>query len=134
MTVQPILDAELIIATAVRNALAPFVGTYNGRPKIYDGLAEQGAPKPLLVFQFQADITPSWYVNGVGASALVTVRSLAEDVDTSQQLLASAAPAMSTLTYAGYSLAARYVRSPRIPPLGSTYTSAHIWRITIERS
>jgi hypothetical protein len=134
MTVQPILDAELIIATAVRNALAPFVGTFNGRPKVYDSLAEQGAPKPFLVFQFQADITPAWRVGSAGASALITVRSLAEDVDTARQLLGRASPGMHTLSYPGYSVSARYVRSPKIPQLNGVFTSAHTWRISIERN
>src|SRR6185295_778490 len=107
MTAQPILDAELIIATAVRNALAPFVGTFTSRPKVYDSLAPQGAPKPFLVFQFQADITPDWRVGSAGASALVTVRALAEDVDTARQLLATAAHGMAHLTYDGYTLTAR---------------------------
>jgi hypothetical protein len=134
MTAQPILDAELIIATAVRNALAPFVGTYLDRPKVYDSLAEQGAPKPLLVFQFQADIIPDWRVGSAGASALVTVRSLAEDVDTAREQLASASEGMKHLSYPGYSVSARYVRSPKIPLLNGTYTSAHTWRISIERN
>jgi hypothetical protein len=133
MTVQPILDAELIIATAVRNALAPFVGTFNDRPKVYEGEGEQGAPKPLIVFQFQAPIEPTWYVNGAGASALITVKSLAEDIDSARQLLKSASVGMSTLSYPGYSVTARYVRSPKIPQLNGIYTSAHIWRISIER-
>jgi hypothetical protein len=134
MSAEPILDAELIIATAVRNALAPFVGTFNDRPKVYESLAEQGAPKPFLVFQFQADITPDWRVGSAGASAPITLRSLAEDVDTARQLLKSASVGMSTLYYPGYSVTARYVRSPKIPALNGVYTSAHIWRISIERN
>jgi hypothetical protein len=134
MTVQPILDAELIIATALRNALAPFVGTFNDRPKVYESLAEQGAPKPLLVFQFQADITPDWRVGSAGASALITVKSLAEDSDSARQLLKSASAGMSTLYYPGYSVTARYVRSPKIPQFGNVFTSAHTWRISIERN
>jgi hypothetical protein len=133
MTAQPILDAELIIATALRNALAPFVGTYLDRPKVYEGLAEQGAPKPLLVFQFQAPIEPAWYVNGAGASALITVKAQAEDIDSARQLLGRASAGMRTLYYPGYSVTARYVRSPKIPALNGVYTNAHTWRISIER-
>jgi hypothetical protein len=134
MSAEPILDAELIIATALRNALAPFVGIFNDRPKVYESLAEQGAPKPLLVFQFQADITPDWRVGSAGASAPITLRSLAEDVDTARQLLGRASAGMSTLYYPGYSVTARYVRSPKIPMLNGIYTSAHTWRISIERT
>lgn len=134
MTAQPILNAETIIVTAVRDALAPFVDTYQDRPKAYYQRADQGAPKPFLVFQFQNDITPTWRVGSAGAEALVTVRALAESAADARQLLAAAAPAMQNLSYPNYTLTARYVRSPAIPPLNDTYTSAHIWRIRIERS
>src|SRR5689334_16141963 len=112
----PILDAEIIIATAVRDALASLVGTYNGRPKAYYQLAEQGAPKPYVVYQLQADIAPRWRVGSAGATALVTVKALAESAAAARELLATAAPGMDSLSYDGYTLTARYVRSPSIPP------------------
>jgi hypothetical protein len=130
----PILTAETIITTAVRNALAPSVGTYQTRPKVYYQLAEQGAPRPLIVFQFQSDIGRLDWVGDVGASALVTIKAQADDPDAAAELLADAAPGMNTLAYSGYTLAAVYVRSPMIPPIGGVYQSAHIFRITITRS
>jgi hypothetical protein len=134
MSTAPILTAETIIATAVRNALASAVGTYNSRPKVYYQLAEQGAPKPLLVYQFQSDIGRVDRIGDVGASALVTVKALAESAVAARELLELAAPLLDGLSYEGYTVTARYLRSPIIPPLSGTYQSAHTFRITIERN
>ena len=133
MTADPILEAETILTTAIRDGLASYAGTYNGRPKVYFQLAEQDAPKPYIVFQFQADITPSWRLGSAGAQALVTVKAIAESAKAARELLANAAPGMSNLAYPGYTLKARYVRSPIIPPSNGMYVSAHIWRVTVER-
>src|SRR5690349_853449 len=127
----PILDAETILTTAIRNALAPSVDSYQSRPKVYYALAEQGAPRPLLVFQFQSDISRLDYVGNTGATTLVTIKAQADDPDTAAELLAASSPGMSTLAYAGYTLTAVYVRSPIIPPIADVYQSAHIFRITL---
>lgn len=133
MVADPILNAETLIATALRNAIAPVVGDYNGRPRVYEGLAEQGAPLPLVVFQFQAPITPTWYLDRAGASALVTIKTLAHDIDSARSLLAQAAACLTNLSAPGHSIIARYVSSPRIPVLNGVHTSAHQWRISLER-
>ena len=130
----PILTAETILTTAIRGALAPFVSTYQGRPKVYYRLAEQGAPRPVLVFQFQSDITRLDYVGNVGASVLTLVKAQADDADSAAELLALSAPGMQTLAYGGYTLTARYVRSPIIPLISDVFQSAHLWRIILERS
>jgi hypothetical protein len=134
MSTEPILSAELIIATAIRDALAPFAGTYNDRPKVYWQIAEQGAPRPYLVAQGQSDIGRVDYIGDVGATALITLKALADSAKAARDLLAAASAGMRNLTYAGYTIQARYIRSPLIPPINNVYQSAHIYRITIERS
>ena len=134
MSTTPILDAELILTTAIRNALSSAAGTWQGRPKVYYQRNTDGAPKPLIVFQLQTDITPDWRVGSAGASAQVTVKALAESAKAARELLAVAAPLMNVLSYPGYSLKARYLRSPSIPSQDGTYQAAHIWRVSIERN
>jgi hypothetical protein len=139
MSTEPILTAETIIATAIRNALAPFAGTYNSRPKVYWQRAEQDPatgtlpPKPYLIAQGQSDIGRVDWIGDVGATALITIKALAEYADEARELLAAASPGMNNLVYEGYTLRARYVRSPLIPVIDGVYQSAHIYRITIER-
>lgn len=134
MSTAPILDAETILTTAIRNALAPYAGSHQGRPKVYYQLAEQGAPRPLLVFQFQSNISRLDYVGDVGATALVTVKAQADDPDSAAQLLSLAAPGMGALHYGGYTITATYLRSPVLPPIGGIFQSAHLWRVTLERT
>jgi hypothetical protein len=129
----PILDAEAVLTTAIRDALAPLVGTYNGRPKAYYQQAEQGAPLPYVVFQFQSDISRMDWLSDTGATVLVTVKALAGSASAARTLLATVAPGMDSLTDADYALTARYVRSPAIPPSGGVWQSAHIYRIRMER-
>lgn len=131
---EPILTAETILTTAVRNALAPYAGTHQGRPKVYYQVNTDGAPRPLLIFQFQTDIGRIDHVGRIGATALVTVKAQADDPDTAVALLATAAPGMGALAYGGYTITAVYVRSPIIPPIDGVYQSAHIYRITLERN
>lgn len=133
MSDQPILTAETILATAIRNALAPVAGTYNNRPKVYWQLGEQGAPKPFIVAQPQTPIDRLDFIGSVGATVLITIKTLAESGAAARDLLALAGPLMNNLSYDGYRLKARYLRSPVIPPLEGTYQSAHMYRITIER-
>lgn len=134
MNPTPILTAETILTTAIRTALAPFVGLHQGRPKVYYQLNTDGAPRPLIVFQFQSDISRLDWVGNVGATALVTIKAQADDPDSAAELLADASPGMAGLAFDGYSLAAVYVRSPIIPPIADVYQSAHIFRITLTRS
>lgn len=131
---EPILTAEIIITTAIRNAIAPLVDTYNGRPKVYWQLAEKGTPLPYTVFQGQTDITRLDWIGKIGAKVKITLKTLAVDSDRSAELLATVAPAMNTLSYPGYTLTAIYERSPMIPYAGGAYTSAHIYNLTIERT
>ncbi|HEU5097909.1 MAG TPA: hypothetical protein VFU22_02620, partial [Roseiflexaceae bacterium] len=66
MSTAPILTAETILTTTIRNALAPYAGTHQGRPKVYYQVNTDGAPRPLLVFQFQSDIERLNRVGDVG--------------------------------------------------------------------
>jgi len=131
---EPILLAETIITTALRNALAPLVDTYNGRAKAYWLLAEKGAPLPYTIFQAQSDITRLDRIGDIGATVLITLKTLAADEAQARELLARVAPAMANLAYPGYILTARYVRSPLIPASGGASASAHIYRLSIERT
>lgn len=133
-TATPILSAELILATAIRDALAPFVGLYLTRPKAYYQQAEQGAPLPYIVFQCQSDIGRLDHIGDTGATVLVTLKALAGDAKAARELLLAASAGMASLSYTGYVLTARYARSPAIPPSGGVFQSAHTYRITIERS
>lgn len=129
----PILDAETILVTAVRNALAPFVGTHQGRPKAYYQLGKQNAPLPFVVFQFQTDISALNRLGAIGASAQITVKAFAESKEAARALLAHVAPGMNALAHPSHTITARYLRSPIIPSSVAPYQSAHIWRVSIER-
>lgn len=134
----PILDAEQLLATSIRTALAPLVdgqvARFNGRPRVYWQLAEQQCPLPYVVAQPQGDIVLAGRVGAADATALVTVRALASDGATARGLLAAVAPGMAQLAAAGYDLTARYVRSPSIPPTpAGVCQAAHMYRVTIAR-
>lgn len=133
MNTHPILDAETILTRAIRDALAPAAGTHQGRPKVYYQVNTDGAPRPLLVFQFQSDISRLDYVGNVGSTVLATIKAQADDPDSAAALLAAASRGMADLSFSGHTLTAVYVRSPIIPPIGGVYQSAHIFRITLER-
>jgi len=138
MTDAPILSAETILTTAIVTALTPFVGTFNSRPKAYYQLAEQGAPLPYVVFQFQSDITRLDWIGNSGATVLLTIKALVSAAQgnnskAARDLLALVAPGLSTVAASGYSVAARYVRSPTLPPSGGVAQALHIYRLRIER-
>lgn len=129
----PILTAETILTTAIRDALAPLVGTYNGRPKVYYQLAEQGAPLPYVVFQCQSDISRMDWLGDTGATVLVTIKALASDAQSARALLATVAPGMDSLSYSGVTVQARYDRSPTVPPSAAGVRQAlHVYRLRID--
>lgn len=136
MSVAPITDAEAVLATAIRNALAAVAGTYQGRPQAYYQLAPQGAPLPLVVYQVQSGVIAARErVGARGATADVTIRALATDATAARALLALTVAPMAALAFAGYTVTATYLRSPIIPPdAAGTYQSAHLWRVDIERA
>lgn len=130
----PILTAEDILVAAFKAAMAPYVETYNGRPKAYYQRAEQGAPQPFIIFQAQADISRMDWIDATGAEVLMTVKALAPRGSTARTLLQDVTPAMDALSSPGYTITARYERSPSIPPTDTTYQAAHIYRVRIERA
>lgn len=134
MTATPILTAESLLIDALKAALTPFVGTYNGRPKAYYQMAEQGAPLPFVIFQLQSDIARLDWIDETGAEVVVTLKALAANGSTARTLLNDAAPAMDVLSMVGYTIAARYERSPGIPPANGTYQAAHVYRVRIARA
>jgi hypothetical protein len=132
MTDAPILEAEAVLATAIASALAPYVGTYNGRPKAYYQLAEQGAPLPYIVFQFQSAIGRMDWIAQAGATVLVTVKALAANAKAARDLLAAAAPGMDAIAIDGYAVTARYNQSPTVPPQNSVWQALHLYRLRLE--
>lgn len=134
MSTTPILDAELIIATAIRNALAPIAGTYNERPKIYWLQAEQGAPHPLLIAQAQTPIKVKAYIGMVQATGTIVIKALGKDAASARDLLALAAPRMELLDYPEVSIQATFLNSPILQPTPTgVHQSAHAYRITITK-
>jgi hypothetical protein len=133
MTTAPVLNAEQIIIDAFKAALAPYVGLWNGRPKAYYQQAEQNAPLPFVIFQAQADIGRLDWIDQTGAEVLMTVKALAANGTTARALLNDITPGMAALASAGYTITARYERSPAIPPTATTHQAAHIYRVRIER-
>jgi hypothetical protein len=130
----PILTAESLLIDALKAALTPYVGTHNSRPKAYYQMAEQGAPLPFVIFQLQSDIARLDWIDETGAETLVTLKALAGRADDARELLHTIAPAMDGLSAAGYTITARYERSPGIPPSNGTYQSAHVYRVRIARA
>jgi hypothetical protein len=134
MTSAPILTAETILVTAIKTALTPYVGTYLTRPKAYYQQAEQNAPLPFVIFQAQSDIGRLDWIDDTAAGTLITVKALATTGSGARTLLNAVTPGMAALSATGYTITARYERSPTIPPLDGVYQSAHIYRIRIERT
>ena len=130
----PILSAETILTTAIVTALTPFVGTFNGRPKAYYQLAEQGAPLPYVVYQFQSDITRLEWIGTTGATVLLTLKALGVSSKAARDLLGVAAPGLLNIAATGYTVSARYVRSPTIAPVANVWQALHIYRLRIERT
>lgn len=133
---QPIADAEELIAAAVRAALAPIAGTYAGKPKVYYQVSAEGAPLPIVLFHFQTPITPlrRWIGQPPAVTALLLVKAMAASAKAARELLEQTTAPMHGLATVGYTITAQYTGSPPIPPLGDLYQSAHTWRINLERN
>jgi hypothetical protein len=134
MTDAPILEAEAVLAEAIRDTLASYVGTFNERPKVYYQLAEQGCPLPYVVFQFQSAIGRMDWIAQTGATVLVTIKALAASAKAARDLLATVAPGMDAITIDGYVITSRYSQSPTVPPQNSVWQALHVYRLRIERA
>jgi len=130
----PILEAEAVLTTAIRDALAPFVGTFNARPMAYYQLAEQNCPFPYTVFQFQTDISRLDWIGLTGATVQMTLKALATSPKAARDLLAVVAMGMQAITITGYTITARYLRTPTIAPVDGVSQAMHVYRIRMERT
>jgi hypothetical protein len=134
MTTVPILTAEQLLIDALKAALTPYVGTYDGRPKAYYLQAEQDAPLPFLIFQFQSDIGRLDWIDNTGAEVLVTLKALAANGSTARTLLNDAAPALENLSAPGFTITARYERTPGTLLTNGIYQALHVYRVRVERA
>ena len=128
----PILEAEAVLTMAIRDALAPFVGTFNTRPKAYYQLAEQGAPLPYVVFQFQSDIGRMDWLGETGATAQLTLKAFAVSAKAAHALVAAAAPGLDAITALEYTITARSLRTPILPQTAGAVQAGLIYRIRME--
>lgn len=140
MPVTPILTAEYVFRNALADAFAALLTAYvdsAGRAKCYYKRADQvdanrnAVTLPYLIYQPQTDIAPIYWVNGVDAEALFTIRALAANQSAAETLLGVAIPGVNTLSMTGYTFSAKYDRTPNIPPSDNTWAAAHIYRITV---
>lgn len=134
MSDSPIVEAEAVLVDAIRDALASYVGTFDGKPKAYYQLAQQKCPLPYVVFQFQADISRLDWIGLTGATALVTLKALATSGRAARDLLATVVPGMAAITIDDYAITARYLRSPTVPPQNGTSQALHVYRLRMERA
>ena len=139
----PILEAEDVLTTAIRDALAPFVDAllerFKGRPRVYYREAEQGCPLPFVIFQFQSDINRRDWIGESGGTALLTLKvfvstTMFSPVGTAPEFLSAVAPAMNAITMSGYTIKARYLRTPNLPQTSGTIQAGLTYRLSIERS
>lgn len=136
MSGPPILDAEAVLAAAVRTALAGVVGTHQGKPKVYYQRNTDAAPLPLVIFFFPVPIAPlrRWIGQHAAVATQVLVKALANDAKAARDLLETTVEPMGALVATGHTIETTYLNSPPIPPIDDLYQSAHLWRITLERS
>jgi hypothetical protein len=123
----PIYNAITVLRFAVAAALTPLTSA-----GVYWLRADQDVPLPYVIFQSQ-DLGGK-AVERVGElswEGLVTVRALASDQGAADTLMGAIVGGMATLSYAGHTITARYVRPIVIPPDGDTWQSAHQWRVHI---
>lgn len=132
MTDTAIIEAEAVLTTAIRDALAPLVGTFNARPTAYYQLAEQGCPLPYTVFQFQSDISRMDWFGESGATALLTLKALATSPKAARDLLAVVAPGLDAIAISGYTITARYLRTPTVAPVEGVAQALAVYRIRLE--
>jgi hypothetical protein len=137
----PILTAEYLFRKAFHDAFAALMTAYTdsaGRCKCYWKRADQvdasghAVTPPYLIYQPQAPIMATRWVNGIDAEGLFTIRALATSQSAAETLLGVAVPAGGvSLSANGYMFSARYEFSPAIPPLDDIWTVAHVFRISI---
>ena len=133
---EPIADAEARLAAAVRTALAGVVGTHQGKPKVYYQRNTDNAPLPLVIFFFPIPISPlrRWIGQPPAVATQVLVKALASTAKAARELLEAITAPMGTLVATGFTIETTYLSSPSIPPIDDLYQSAHLWRITLERT
>ena len=133
---EPIADAEARLAAAVRTALAGVVGTHQGKPKVYYQRNTDNAPLPLVIFFFPIPISPlrRWIGQPPAVATQVLIKALAGSAKAARDLGAVTTGPMQDITSTGYTIETTYLNSPPIPPIDDLYQSAHLWRITLERT
>jgi len=127
MSTTPILDAIRILRTAIYAALSPL------NSAAYWQQADQGVARPFVVFQSQdAGGQAEKRIGDHGWSGLVTVKALADNQSAAESLLATVAPGMASLSYAGRDIAAEFERPLVVPPLDDVWQAGGIWRVFID--
>lgn len=131
----PIPDAIAIVRVALYSALSPLCASYNGRPKCYWLVAEQGAPLPLMISQSQDNGgQDASFLNGGGWEGLITVKALAASQSAAEALLAGVPAALEGMAHpSGYTIRATFDRPLVLPPKDGVYQDAQIWHITLYR-
>jgi hypothetical protein len=149
MTVTPLYSAIPVLRNAVCDALGvlmaaatPPVGLSYldsaGRVKCYWTQADQADANgrvvvpPCVIAQSQDDGGRAVKTIGeLGWGGLITVRALAKYLAYAEVLMNAVAPAMESLSTAGYSITAVYERPVTIPPRDGIWQAAHQWRVSI---
>lgn len=140
-TPTPILDGELILSTALRNAVAPAIVPagyfHNGKPKIYWRINTDGSPLPYLIMRPLQDITPREYLQARPIRVPVLLVAYAEikaGVSAARTLLNIAATALlAGLSYEGYVVSAEWKATPNLPPTANAWAVGHRFDVAIAR-
>jgi hypothetical protein len=132
----PILTADQILQESIYNALAPLMTAYQtgGYPRLFYRLAPTDVVKPLIVYQPQSDFNRADVIGDSGISVLVTLKAIANDMQSARDVLATVAAGMLSLSYTSYQISARYQSSPIIPFDGMEWQVAHVFRVTIRHT
>jgi hypothetical protein len=132
----PILTADQILQESIYNAIASLMTAYQtgGYPRLFYRLAPTDVVKPLIVYQPQSDFNRADVIGDSGISVLVTLKAIADDMQSARDVLATAVAGMLSLSYTSYQVAARYQSSPIIPFDGMEWQVAHVFRVTIRHA
>lgn len=132
----PIPDAISLVRPALYAALCPLTAAYNGHPRCYWLVAEQGAPLPLLVVQSQDGGGADASLLGLGGWAgLITVKALASSLAAAETLLAGVPAAMAALAAPeDFTIRATFVRPLVLPPADGVWQAGQIYRVQLYRS
>lgn len=126
----PIYDA----IPRVRFSITAALQARTSRP-VYWQEAPGTAVRPFVVFQSQdAGGRAERQIGALDWSGLIVVKAIADTIGVAEQLMATVAPGMETLTSTGYSVSSAYDHPIVIPPDGNLWQAAHMWRVSIHRS